>query len=143
VVARDHEQQFIFEMRSQLQVRLGVRLDADGQIDAALPEHRLQLRRVPGFDKSRPRSSPLRIAVRRNRALGHDESCRREGCVQGSCAHRSTSRARRKLRHQKPQPRVEDFLPRYVKGAGLSMGDIHFSQGDGEIAFCGAIEMAG
>ena len=23
------------------------------------------------------------------------------------------------------------------------MGDIHFSQGDGEISFCGAIEMAG
>jgi formamidase len=31
----------------------------------------------------------------------------------------------------------------YVKGANLSMGDIHFSQGDGEISFCGAIEMAG
>jgi formamidase len=30
-----------------------------------------------------------------------------------------------------------------VKNAGLSMGDIHFSQGDGEITFCGAIEMAG
>jgi len=27
--------------------------------------------------------------------------------------------------------------------ANLSMGDIHFSQGDGEIAFCGGIEMAG
>ena len=31
----------------------------------------------------------------------------------------------------------------YVKGVGLSMGDLHFSQGDGEITFCGAIEMAG
>jgi formamidase len=30
-----------------------------------------------------------------------------------------------------------------VKGGGLSMGDLHFSQGDGEITFCGAIEMAG
>jgi acetamidase/formamidase len=30
-----------------------------------------------------------------------------------------------------------------VNGAGLSMGDLHFSQGDGEITFCGAIEMAG
>ena len=29
------------------------------------------------------------------------------------------------------------------KGAGLSVGDLHFSQGDGEITFCGAIEMAG
>jgi len=35
------------------------------------------------------------------------------------------------------------FFPVYVKNAGLSMGDIHFSQGDGEISFCGAIEMAG
>lgn len=35
------------------------------------------------------------------------------------------------------------YFPVYVKGAGLSMGDIHFSQGDGEISFCGAIEMAG
>jgi hypothetical protein len=31
----------------------------------------------------------------------------------------------------------------YVDGAKLSMGDLHFSQGDGEITFCGAIEMAG
>ncbi|MGO8914582.1 MAG: formamidase [Stellaceae bacterium] len=35
------------------------------------------------------------------------------------------------------------FFPVYVKGAGLSLGDLHFSQGDGEITFCGAIEMAG
>jgi formamidase len=35
------------------------------------------------------------------------------------------------------------YFPVYKKGAGLSMGDIHFSQGDGEITFCGAIEMAG
>jgi formamidase len=35
------------------------------------------------------------------------------------------------------------YFPVYVEGANLSMGDIHFSQGDGEISFCGAIEMAG
>jgi formamidase len=35
------------------------------------------------------------------------------------------------------------YFPAYVKGGGLSMGDLHFSQGDGEITFCGAIEMAG
>jgi formamidase len=35
------------------------------------------------------------------------------------------------------------FFPVYQNGGGLSMGDIHFSQGDGEITFCGAIEMAG
>ena len=35
------------------------------------------------------------------------------------------------------------YFPVYVDGAGLSAGDLHFSQGDGEITFCGAIEMAG
>ncbi|HEX8341261.1 MAG TPA: formamidase [Tepidisphaeraceae bacterium] len=35
------------------------------------------------------------------------------------------------------------YFPVYQSGGGLSMGDIHFSQGDGEITFCGAIEMAG
>jgi len=35
------------------------------------------------------------------------------------------------------------FFPVYVDGGGLSVGDLHFSQGDGEITFCSAIEMAG
>jgi len=35
------------------------------------------------------------------------------------------------------------YFPVYIEGANLSLGDIHFSQGDGEISFCGAIEMAG
>ena len=35
------------------------------------------------------------------------------------------------------------FFPVFVEGANLSLGDLHFSQGDGEITFCGAIEMAG
>jgi formamidase len=35
------------------------------------------------------------------------------------------------------------LFPVYVDGGGLSVGDLHFSQGDGEITFCGAIEMAG
>lgn len=35
------------------------------------------------------------------------------------------------------------YFPVYVKHGGLSMGDLHFSQGDGEISFCGAVEMAG
>jgi formamidase len=35
------------------------------------------------------------------------------------------------------------FLPVHVKGAKFSVGDLHFSQGDGEISFCGGIEMAG
>ncbi|KAK5653522.1 hypothetical protein OQA88_8781 [Cercophora sp. LCS_1] len=35
------------------------------------------------------------------------------------------------------------YLPVHVTGAKFSVGDLHFSQGDGEISFCGAIEMAG
>lgn len=35
------------------------------------------------------------------------------------------------------------YLPVYVEGTKLSVGDFHFSQGDGEISFCGAIEMGG
>jgi formamidase len=35
------------------------------------------------------------------------------------------------------------FYPVFIPGANLSMGDLHFSQGDGEITFCGAIEMGG
>jgi hypothetical protein len=30
-----------------------------------------------------------------------------------------------------------------VPGANLSMGDMHFSQGDGEVSFSGAIEISG
>jgi formamidase len=33
--------------------------------------------------------------------------------------------------------------PVHVPGAKFSGGDLHFSQGDGEITFCGAIEMGG
>ncbi|WP_323173527.1 formamidase [Natrialba sp. PRR66] len=35
------------------------------------------------------------------------------------------------------------YFPVYVEGAKFGIGDIHASQGDGEITFCGAIEMAG
>ena len=35
------------------------------------------------------------------------------------------------------------FYPVHVSGGLLSGGDLHFSQGDGEINFCGAIEMGG
>jgi formamidase len=35
------------------------------------------------------------------------------------------------------------FYPVFVDDAKLSLGDLHFSQGDGEITFCGAIEMGG
>ncbi|WP_145519855.1 formamidase [Staphylococcus warneri] len=35
------------------------------------------------------------------------------------------------------------YFPVFVEGAKLSVGDLHFSQGDGEITFCGGIEMPG
>lgn len=35
------------------------------------------------------------------------------------------------------------YFPVQVKDSLLSVGDLHFSEGDGEISFCGAIEMAG
>lgn len=35
------------------------------------------------------------------------------------------------------------FYPVFVDGANFSIGDLHFSQGDGEITFCGGIEMSG
>ncbi|KAK0557895.1 hypothetical protein OC846_000190 [Tilletia horrida] len=35
------------------------------------------------------------------------------------------------------------FFPVFVKNAGLTIGDLHFSQGDGEMTFCGAVEQAG
>ncbi|GAA5898813.1 acetamidase/formamidase family protein [Sporobolomyces salmoneus] len=35
------------------------------------------------------------------------------------------------------------WLPVFVEGANLTVGDLHFSQGDSEMSFCGAIEMSG
>ncbi|XP_057417657.1 uncharacterized protein LOC130711901 [Lotus japonicus] len=35
------------------------------------------------------------------------------------------------------------YLPVFVEGANFSTGDMHFSQGDGEVSLCGAIEMSG
>ncbi|GAB3279083.1 formamidase [Parasphingorhabdus pacifica] len=35
------------------------------------------------------------------------------------------------------------LYPVYVPGANFSIGDLHFAQGDGEISFCGAVEMGG
>ncbi|KAH8066102.1 formamidase [Aureococcus anophagefferens] len=58
-------------------------------------------------------------------------------------ADRARPRERRQLRHQEPEPRLRGLLPVFVPGANLSMGDMHFSQGDGEVSFCGAIEMSG
>ena len=59
----------------------------------------------------------------------------RARCRRASTAATATSRTCRRAR--------ASTFPVYVPGANLSMGDIHFSQGDGEISFCGAIEMSG
>ena len=59
-------------------------------------------------------------------------------------AHRARAGERRQPRHQELHPRLAGLLPRATsKDAKLSGGDLHFSQGDGEITFCGAIEMGG
>jgi formamidase len=56
-------------------------------------------------------------------------ACRRENG--GNCDIKNLSRGCRV------------YFPVFVEGAKLSMGDMHFSQGDGEVSFCGAIEMSG
>ncbi|KAG0575139.1 hypothetical protein KC19_VG321200 [Ceratodon purpureus] len=35
------------------------------------------------------------------------------------------------------------YFPVFVEGANLSMDDMHFSEGDREVSYCGAIEMSG
>ncbi|KAK0541555.1 hypothetical protein OC835_000023 [Tilletia horrida] len=35
------------------------------------------------------------------------------------------------------------FFPVFMPKAGLTLGDLHFAQGDGEMSFCGAAEYAG
>ena len=60
----------------------------------------------------------------------------------GGAAHGARPREWRQLRHQEPVARRNLYLPVFV-GANLSMGDMHFSQGDSEVSFCGAIEMSG
>jgi acetamidase/formamidase len=75
-----------------------------------------------------------RYYLRDMRARGRLEQmqgalCRRENG--GNCDIKNLSRGCRV------------YFPVFVEGAKLSMGDMHFSQGDGEVSFCGAIEMSG
>ena len=74
------------------------------------------------------------------------------GKLKGDARHKAASEAARTVppREHGGNMDIKDlsrgskiYFPVYVPGAGLSMGDLHFSQGDGEITFCGAIEMAG
>ena len=58
--------------------------------------------------------------------------------------HRPAAGERRQPGHQEPDQGDAGSSTRSSStGAKLSMGDLHFSQGDGEITFCGAIEMGG
>ncbi|MCE0722569.1 formamidase [Legionella resiliens] len=80
----------------------------------------------------------------------------KKGALLGTCAHNNYE----KIAHQAARtipPRENGgncdiknltkgsriFFPVFIEDAHLSVGDIHFSQGDGEISFCGGIEMAG
>ena len=59
-------------------------------------------------------------------------------------AHGAAARARRQHGHQGSVARLEDLLPRLrARRRPLDGRPALFSQGDGEITFCGAIEMAG
>ena len=101
--------------------------------------------RETGFIATNPdaRAAARQPALRRDRAYGADEGRCEKGrrppapapCRRASMAAIATSRICRAARACSSRS--------MSKGAGLSMGDLHFSQGDGEITFCGAIEMAG
>ena len=116
--------------------RLSARSETAGDLERA--------RERADRDQSDPRAGPRQSAVRRDRACRpapratpRPRSARRAPapCRRASMAATATSRICRAARRS--------IFPVYVPGGGLSMGDLHFSQGDGEITFCGAIEMAG
>ena len=98
-----------------------------------------------GLDRHRSesRSAAGGTAVRRNRSLWNRQG-RRAAKVAAEGARTVPPREHGGNCDIKDLSRGSKiYFPVYVKGGGLSMGDLHFSQGDGEITFCGAIEMAG
>src|SRR4249919_3865244 len=74
---------------------------------------------------------------------GQPDRSRLRPSRQGSGTDGTTPRERREPGHQELHQGTRVFYPVFVDGGNLSMGDLHFSQGDGEITFCGAIEMGG
>ena len=42
------------------------------------------------------------------------------------------------MQHNVPW-RVQVYFPVFLEGANLSMGDMHFSQGDGEVSHCSSL----
>ena len=99
-----------------------------------------------GADRHRSRTGSRRWRCRRwRKRAGRHGNRRRPGqrsaatapgpCPPGRTAGTTTSRT---------SPAVRGCsIPVHVPGALFSGGDLHFSQGDGEITFCGAIEMGG
>ena len=90
------------------------------------------------------RVPPLALPPLPDSAIWHPRGRRvRQGGRRGG-PNGSPSREWRKPGHQELHlAGTRVFYPVFVEGAKLSLGDLHFSQGDGEITFCGAIEMGG
>jgi len=77
------------------------------------------------------------------RTDGRDGPRRGRGGGEGGREDGSATRTRREPRHQDLSIGSTVYFPVYVEGANFALGGFHASQGDGEITFCGAIEMAG
>ena len=147
----------------RLQGDLG--LPGRGRDLAARARRLLRRHRAPGADGDRALGRPAR-EVERPRAGPHRHRPR-PGAAAGAAALAGFRDPRQPLRRgirraaaeaaRTAPPRENGgnqdiknftkgtrvFYPVFVDGANLSMGDLHFSQGDGEITFCGAIEMGG
>ena len=102
---------------------------ARGRVDRDQPDPRARARQ-PAVRADRPMPAAPRATSRPRSPPRAPAPCRR-----ASMAAIATSRICRADRKSTSR----SMCP----AAGLSMGDLHFSQGDGEITFCGAIEMAG
>ena len=98
-------------------------------------------------DRHRPRPDPRRSRCRRSRERGarrHGHRRRRWRAIGRDGARTVPARengGNHDIKNFTSGSRV--FYPVHVPGALFSGGDLHFSQGDGEITFCGAIEMGG
>jgi len=82
---------------------------------------------MPNPDKAMPGTATGAIADRIRQDGARTVPGREHG---GNCDIKNLSRGSRV------------YFPVFVKGGGLGLGDFHFSQGDGEISFCGAVETA-
>ena len=80
---------------------------------------------------------------RKDAILGNAHRCALRPGRRRSSPHRTSARTVG-TRTSRTSPRDPGCSIRSsFLAANLSMGDLHFSQGDGEITFCGAIEMGG